>query len=49
MLSFYARRSQKCKNDSKVIGRFALLGFMGVKAAPKHVGEIDPKTLLNID
>jgi len=33
---------KSAKNDSKVIGHFALLGSMHVKAAHKHGGEIDP-------
>ena len=40
--SFYARRSQKCKKDSKVKHFFALLGSVHVKAALKHIDEIDP-------
>jgi len=40
--SFYEGRSQKCKNDSQVIGHFALFGSTHIKAAHKHVGEIDP-------
>ncbi len=42
--SFYASRFQKCKNYSQVISQFALLGFTSVKAAHKHVGEIDPRS-----
>jgi hypothetical protein len=34
------RRFQKHKNDSQVIGHFALLGSSSVKAACKHVDEI---------
>jgi len=33
---------QKRKNDSPVISHFALLGSTCIKAAPKHVGEIEP-------
>jgi len=42
--SYYVRRSQKRKNDRNVISLFfALSGFAHVKAAPKHVGEIEPR------
>jgi hypothetical protein len=41
MHSFYELISQKHKNDSKVIGYFELLGSTRIKAARKHVGEID--------
>ncbi len=34
---------QKPKNDSEVIDHFALLGSTHIKAACKHVGEIDPR------
>ena len=43
MCSFYACRSQKCKKDSQLKQLFALLGSVGVKAAYKHVDEIDPR------
>jgi len=39
--SFYTRRSQKHKNNSQAISHFAFLGYTHVKAAYKHVGEID--------
>jgi len=42
MQSFYAHRFQKIKNDSQVIGHFALLVSTRIKASRKHVGEIDP-------
>ena len=42
MSSFYARKSQKCKKDSQLKQFFALSGSVGVKAACKHVDEIDP-------
>jgi len=41
--SFSAHRSQKHKNDSQVIDYFALLGSTRIKAALKHVGEINPR------
>jgi len=44
MRSFYLRRFQKHKNDIQVIVHFALLGSMNVKAAHKHVGEIDSRS-----
>jgi len=40
--SFYARISQKRKNDSQIISHFALLGSTCIKTLQKHVGEIDP-------
>ena len=40
--SFYAGRSQKRKKDKQHKQLFALSGSSGVKAAPKHVDEIDP-------
>ena len=40
--SFYGRRSQKCKKGSQVKQLFALLGSAGLKAARKHIDEIDP-------
>ena len=36
------RRSQKCKKDSQVKQLFALSGPVCLKAAHKHVHEIDP-------
>ena len=41
--SFYACRSQKRKKDRQLKLLFALLGSARVKAARKHVGEIDPR------
>jgi len=40
--SFYACRSQRCKKHWWLDCLFALLGSVGIKAAHKHVGEIDP-------
>ena len=40
--SFYACRSQKCKKDSQLKKLFALLGSACIKAALKHLDEIDP-------
>jgi len=40
--SFYTHRSQKRKNDSEVISHFVFLGSTRVRAARKHIGEIDP-------
>ena len=40
--SFYAQRFQKRKKDSQLKQLFALLGSAGIKAAHKHVDEIDP-------
>ena len=45
MHSFYGRKPQKHKKDSQIkqlFALFALLGSEGVKAARKHVDEIDP-------
>ena len=42
--SFYAQRSQKCKHDSQFKQLFALLGSAGIKAASKHIDEIDPRS-----
>ena len=42
MCSFYARSSQKRKKDSQLKQHFALLGSASVKAAHKHIDEIDP-------
>ena len=42
--AFYARRSQKCKKDSQLKQLFVYLGSAGVKAACKHIDEIDPQT-----
>jgi len=44
MQSFYARRSQKRKNDRQVIGHFVLLRSTCIKVSCKHVGEIDPRS-----
>ena len=44
----YARRSQKRQKDSQVKQLFALLGSACVKAARKHVDEIDPRSLVKI-
>ena len=41
MSNFYVRRSQKFKKDSQIKQLFALLGPACVKAAHKHVDEID--------
>jgi len=41
--NFYAHRSQKRKNDSQVIGHFALLGSTCIKTVHKHVGDSDPE------
>jgi len=41
------RRSQK-RNDSQVIGHFALLGYTCVKAARKHDDEIDFRLLFEV-
>ena len=41
MRSFYACWSQKGKKDSQLKQLLELLGSVGVKAAHKHVGEID--------
>ena len=46
--SFYAYRSQKCKKDSQLNQHFALSGSASVKAACKHVGEIDPCSLYKL-
>ena len=46
MSSFYVRRAQKCIKDSQLKQLFALLGSGHVKAACKHVDEIDPMMLL---
>ena len=40
--SFYVCRSQKRQKDSQLKQLFALSGSVGVKAARKYVGEIDP-------
>ena len=40
--SFYTHRSQKRQKDSQVKQLFALSGSACVKAARKHVDEIDP-------
>ena len=40
--SFYVRRSQKCIKDSQVKQIVVLLGSACIKAAHKHVDEIDP-------
>ena len=40
--SFYARRSKSAKKDSQLKQLFVLLGSAGIKAALKHVDEIDP-------
>ena len=40
--SFYTCRSQKRQRDSQVKQLFALLGSVSVKAAHKHVDEVDP-------
>ena len=42
MSSFYTRRSQKRRKDTHVKQLFALLESACVKAAHKHVDEIDP-------
>ena len=42
MSSFYAQRFQKRQKESQVKQLFALLGSARVKAACKHVDEIDP-------
>ena len=44
MSNFYTRRSQKHYKDSQLKQLFALLGSACVKAARKHVDEIDPKS-----
>ena len=41
--SFYACRPQKLKKDSQLMQLFALSGSALVKAACKHVDEIDPR------
>ena len=41
--SLYTCRSQKCKKDSQLKQLFELLGSAGVKAACKHIDEIDPR------
>ena len=41
--SFYTSRSQKHKKDSQVKQLFVLSGSAGVKAARKHIDEIDPQ------
>ena len=43
--SFYTPRPQKCKKLLELPVFFALLGSASVKAACKHVGEIDPWSL----
>ena len=40
--SFYAHKSQKHNKDSQLKQLFALSGTVRVKAAGKHVDEIDP-------
>jgi len=45
MQSFYPHQSRKHKNDSQVISHFVLWGSTSVKAARKHVGEIDPSSI----
>ena len=40
--SFYAGRSQKRQEDSQLKQLFALSGSVSVKAAHKHIDEIDP-------
>ena len=39
----------KAQNDSQVKQLFALLGSLGVKAAHKHIDEIDPPALMKGD
>ena len=39
---FCCQRSQKCKKDSQLKKLFALLGSACIKAALKHLDEIDP-------
>jgi len=39
--AFYTRRSQKCKKLLDLTVFFALLGSACIKAACKHIGEID--------
>ena len=46
--SFYTHRSQKRKRLLELTVFFALLGSAGVKAACKHVDEIDP-CLLHVE
>ena len=41
--SFYAHRAQKCKKDSQLKQLFTLLVSVSIKAALKHVDEIDHK------
>ena len=43
--SFYASRSEKRKKLLELTVIFVLLGSLSVKAAHKHVDEIDPKFL----
>ena len=43
--SFYACRSQKRKELLELTVFFSLLGSVGVKAARKHVGEIDTSSV----
>ena len=42
--NFYAHRSQKRKKDSQVKQLFLLLGSVCIKAACKHIDEIDPRS-----
>ncbi len=49
MQSFYARRSQKRKNDSQVIGHFALAESVSAKAAGKALMILTPEVNSNID
>ena len=49
MGSFYMRRSQKCKKDSQLKQLFALLGSACIKAACKHVGEIETRSGVKTD
>ena len=45
MRSFYACRSKKHQKDSQVKQLFAILGSACIKAARKHIDEIDPWSL----
>ena len=49
MSSFDAHRSQKGKKDIQLKQLFALSGSACVKAARKHVNEIDPGRNFKID
>ena len=45
MRNFYVGRSHKRKKDSQLKQLFALLGYAGVKAAHKHIDEIEPRSM----